>query len=56
MSGKSRMQSALKWFGPFIGLILVLTIFSLMPEVQDRFLRISNLKSVAIRIATHCNK
>lgn len=47
MSGKSRLQSVFKWFGPFIGLILVLTIFSLMPEVQDRFLRISNLKSVA---------
>jgi ribose transport system permease protein len=36
-----------RWFGPFIGLILVMAIFSLMPEVQDRFLRISNLKSVA---------
>jgi ribose transport system permease protein len=47
MSGKSRLQSVIRWFGPFIGLILVLTIFSLMPEVQDRFLRISNLKSVA---------
>jgi len=47
MSGKSRLQSVFRWFGPFIGLILVLTIFSLMPEVQDRFLRISNLKSVA---------
>ena len=47
MSGKSRLQSVFRWFGPFIGLILVMTIFSLMPEVQDRFLRISNLKSVA---------
>lgn len=37
----------LKWLGPFIGLILVVAIFSLMPEVQDRFLRIYNLKSVA---------
>ena len=47
MSEKNRLQSLIKWFGPFIGLILVLTIFSMMPEVQDRFLRISNLKSVA---------
>jgi ribose transport system permease protein len=47
MSGKSRLQSVVRLFGPFIGLILVLTIFSLMPEVHDRFLRISNLKSVA---------
>jgi ribose transport system permease protein len=37
----------LNWLGPFIGLILVLVIFSSLPEVQDRFLRISNLKSVA---------
>jgi ribose transport system permease protein len=47
MSGKNRLRSLIRWFGPFIGLILVLVIFSLMPEVQDRFLRISNLKSVA---------
>lgn len=46
-TGKNRLHSLIRWFGPFIGLILVLTIFSLMPEVQDRFLRISNLKSVA---------
>lgn len=37
----------LNWLGPFLGLILVLIIFSSLPEVQDRFLRISNLKSVA---------
>ena len=37
----------LKWLGPFIGLILVLAIFSFIPEVQDRFLRVYNLKSVA---------
>lgn len=33
--------------GPFGGLILVITIFSLMPEVSDRFLNLSNIKSVA---------
>jgi ribose transport system permease protein len=32
--------------GPFIGLILVLAIFSLMPEISDRFLRLANIKSV----------
>ena len=36
-----------KWLGPFIGLILVLAIFSFIPELQDRFLRVYNLKSVA---------
>ncbi len=44
---KNRIQSLLNWLGPFLGLILVLAIFSSLPEVQDRFLRISNLKSVA---------
>ncbi len=33
--------------GPFVGLILVITIFSLMPEVSDRFLNLANIKSVA---------
>lgn len=32
--------------GPFIGLILVLAIFSLLPEISDRFLRLANIKSV----------
>ncbi|NOR52609.1 MAG: ABC transporter permease, partial [Candidatus Aminicenantes bacterium] len=31
----------------FFGLILVLAIFSSIPEIQDRFLRIANFKSVA---------
>ncbi len=44
---KSRFQALLNWLGPFLGLILVMVIFSSIPEVQDRFLRISNLKSVA---------
>ncbi|MFH2041698.1 MAG: ABC transporter permease [Acidobacteriota bacterium] len=43
----NRFAMVLKWLGPIIGLILVVAIFSLMPEVQDRFLRIYNLKSVA---------
>jgi ribose transport system permease protein len=47
MKGRSRIQTLLNWLGPFLGLILVLIIFSSIPEVQDRFLRISNLKSVA---------
>lgn len=33
--------------GPFIGLILVISIFSLIPEVSDRFLNLANIKSVA---------
>lgn len=47
MREKSRIQTLLNWLGPFFGLILVLIIFSSIPEVQERFLRISNLKSVA---------
>ncbi len=35
--------------GPFIGLILVLAIFSLMPEISGRFLRLANFKNVAIQ-------
>jgi ribose transport system permease protein len=44
---KNRFQMLLNWLGPFLGLILVLVIFSSLPGVQDRFLRVSNLKSVA---------
>ncbi|MFC2158035.1 ABC transporter permease [Acidobacteriota bacterium] len=47
MINRNRIQLIFKWLGPFIGLLLVLAIFSLLPEVQDRFLRISNLRSVA---------
>jgi ribose transport system permease protein len=47
MKERSRIQILINWLGPFLGLILVLVIFSSIPEVQDRFLRISNLKSVA---------
>lgn len=47
MKERNRFQTLLNWLGPFLGLILVLIIFSSIPEVQERFLRISNLKSVA---------
>jgi len=47
MKDKNRIQTLLNWLGPFLGLFLVLVIFSSIPEVQDRFLRISNLRSVA---------
>ncbi len=42
-----QLKTLLNWIGPFIGLILVLVIFASMPEIQGRFLRIANLKSVA---------
>jgi ribose transport system permease protein len=35
------------FLAPFLGLILVILIFSLLPQVQDRFLRLGNFKSVA---------
>jgi ribose transport system permease protein len=44
---KGQVQTLINWLGPFIGLSLVLVIFASMPEIQDRFLRIANLKSVA---------
>ncbi|MDH4198291.1 MAG: ABC transporter permease, partial [Candidatus Aminicenantes bacterium] len=44
---RSHLQNALNILGPFLGLILVIAIFSLLPEVQDRFLRLGNFKSVA---------
>jgi ribose transport system permease protein len=49
MSGRSkrRISGALEVIGPFLGLLLVIALFSSMPEVRDRFLRIANFKSVA---------
>ncbi|MFC2166626.1 ABC transporter permease [Acidobacteriota bacterium] len=44
---QDQVKTLLNWIGPFIGLILVLVIFASMPEIQDRFLRIGNIKSVA---------
>jgi len=45
--GKRQFRTALNILGPFFGLILVIVLFSLIPEVQGRFLRVANLKSVA---------
>ncbi len=49
MSRHSRagLGKALNLFGPFIGLLLVIALFALIPEVQGRFLRFANFKSVA---------
>jgi ribose transport system permease protein len=47
MKGKKSVKALLSWFGPFLGLLLVLVLFSSIPEVQDRFLRLANIKSVA---------
>jgi ribose transport system permease protein len=44
---RSSLGHALNFFGPFIGLLLVIALFSLIPEVQGRFLRFANFKSVA---------
>jgi len=44
---RERLSKALNFFGPFIGLLLVIALFALIPEVQGRFLRFANLKSVA---------
>jgi len=41
------IRRALGVLGPFAGLVLVIAIFSLMPEVQGRFLRVANFTSVA---------
>jgi len=41
------LQKALNVLGPFIGLVLVIVLFALIPEVQGRFLRFANFKSVA---------
>jgi ribose transport system permease protein len=43
----AKIQQALNILGPFIGLALVIAIFALIPEVQGRFLRFANFKSVA---------
>jgi ribose transport system permease protein len=47
MKRKKRLQDLIGLLAPFFGLILVLAIFSSIPEIQDRFLRIANFKSVA---------
>jgi ribose transport system permease protein len=45
--GSRRVRLLVNFIGPFLGLMLVILIFSLLPDVQDRFLRLGNLKSVA---------
>jgi ribose transport system permease protein len=47
MKEKTKLQTLINLLAPFLGLILVLVIFSSIPDVQSRFLRIANLKSVA---------
>lgn len=44
---RERLKRVVNLAGPFIGLVFVILIFSLVPEVRDRFLRPANLKSVA---------
>ncbi len=45
--GKKQLRLLINWLAPFIGLILVVAIFASIPEIQDRFLRLANFKSVA---------
>ena len=45
--GPQRIRLLVNFLGPFIGLVLVILIFSLLPQVQERFLRLGNFKSVA---------
>jgi len=47
MKANKRLKTALNLLAPFLGLLLVVVLFSLMPEIQDRFLRLANFKSVA---------
>jgi len=47
MKRKTRLQALINLLAPFLGLILVIAIFSSIPDVQSRFLRAANLKSVA---------
>jgi ribose transport system permease protein len=47
MKRSARLTSVINRLAPFLGLLLVILIFSLMPEVQSRFLRVANLKAVA---------
>ncbi len=47
MKTKTKLQALINLLAPFLGLILVLVIFSSIPDVQARFLRLANLKSVA---------
>jgi ribose transport system permease protein len=46
-AGTRKFRMMINFLGPFMGLLLVILIFALLPEVQDRFLRLGNFKSVA---------
>ena len=35
-----------QWLGPFLGLILIILLFSLVPEVRESFLRGGNFRSI----------
>ncbi len=45
--GNANLKKLMTVLGPFIGLALVILIFSLVPEVRERFLRPANIMSVA---------
>jgi ribose transport system permease protein len=47
MKGKNQLRVLLNLLAPFLGLLLVIVLFSLMPDIQDRFLRPENFQSVA---------
>jgi ribose transport system permease protein len=47
MKRKTKLKALINLLAPFLGLILVIVIFSSIPDVQSRFLRVANLKSVA---------
>ena len=47
MKKVKKLQALINLLAPFLGLILVLVIFSSLPDVQERFLRAANFKSVA---------
>ena len=46
-AGTRKFRMMINFLGPFMGLLLVILIFALLPDVQDRFLRLGNFKSVA---------
>jgi ribose transport system permease protein len=47
MKKVKKLQALINLLAPFLGLLLVLVIFSSIPDVQERFLRAANFKSVA---------
>jgi len=47
MKKVKKLQALINILAPFLGLLLVLVVFSSIPDVQGRFLRAANFKSVA---------